>query len=221
MNDDLGLLGHVGRGVVNHLVSPLDHIHRVAAGNRQHAGHGPSGRQRRVGGVAGDIDHRQTSGGDIDAGAGADVELVVGGQRHGAVITVADGHRVSGQPRHVADVDRIVGPGRAGIAGDVQRCAVEQANAGASNRHGRLDGLRGNVELRHRCARRRAALDSAIDHISGIAVAAEEGIDRPGETGNLHRRDRSGRQVDQENRVRIVGEHQQILPAGTERDIAG
>src|SRR5271157_339670 len=56
--DDLRLLLHVGGGVVNYKISALDHIHHVAIGNRLHPGHHASWRQRRVGGVVGDINHR-------------------------------------------------------------------------------------------------------------------------------------------------------------------
>src|SRR5271157_3529054 len=152
--DDLRLLLHIRGGVVNHKISALDHIHHIAIGNRLHPGYHASWRQRRIGGVVGDIHHRQAAGGGIAARYGANVELVIGGERHRGVQTIGDRHRVRGVARQVADVHRIEGwASGVGCPGHIQGAVVHQAYTGASNRYrgrdGRGDGRGWNVELRH------------------------------------------------------------------------
>src|SRR5271157_3217834 len=222
--DDLRLLLHVRGGVVNHKISALDHIHHIAIGNRLHPGYRASWRQRRVGGVVGDIHHREAAGGGIAARYGANVELVIGGERHRGVQTIGDRDRGGGIKRHVADVYRIEGWAQfVRCPGYIQGAVVHQTHTGSADWHRRRDRLRRDIKLCHRGwnGSSVSAFPAAIQHIGGVAVAAEEGIHWPGETGDLHRGNRGGLQVNQENRVRIIGEDQQILPARTERGVAG
>ncbi len=164
----------------------------------------PFGGKRRVGGVVGHVHHRQAPSRGVAAGHRADVKLIVGRERHRGMQTIGNRDRVGGVARHVADVHRIEGRARGkGSPGHVQGGPFQQAHTGAANRHGRRDGLRRDIELRHRgrAGGRIATFPATIEHVGGVVVGAEEGVHGPGKARDLDRGNRGGGQVDEENRV--------------------